>query len=570
MTARAVLRGYLTFYAGGRGGLALALTLAVAQPLALIPIPWLAKWAFDTSLPARDAAALVLLGVAMFLLQAAHTGLALWARRVTLDVSKRAIARMREDLIAKFYALPRAFLAGTDRAALHTRAVEDTERVDVTTNALVTQFLPTVLVGAALAVVLLTLSPRLLVVTLLFAPPVLLTSRFLGVRVRREWGAYRQAFEAFSRGVLFVLWKRDLTQAQAAEEEEIARQGARIHHLRTTSGRMAWLATAYGLLHGTVFAAAGVTVFIVGGIDVVRGRMTVGTLASFFVTLGLLRSQMAILSSSLPQIVGGRASLEAVLEVLSLPTSAPSGPRQRIDFQGGLTLENVVYGYDRESGPVLCGVDLVLAPGEAVALVGENGAGKTTLLNLVLGFGEPWSGRLLADGRPYGGFDIVSLRRRIGTVFHDPLVVRGTIAENVTYGTPNATREALEDAARLAFLDGVVARLPRGWDEPVGEDGETLSGGVRQRVALARAILRRPKLLLLDEPTAHLDLSIVHSVIGSLRAALPGTTLLVVTHDHAVARGCDRTVRLEKGRAFTTDSSRSEDPGRAILAPRES
>jgi ABC-type bacteriocin/lantibiotic exporter with double-glycine peptidase domain len=211
-------------------------------------------------------------------------------------------------------------------------------------------------------------------------------------------------------------------------------------------------------------------------------------------------------------------------------------------------------------------VDLALAPGEAVALVGENGAGKSTLLNLVLSFGEPWSGRLLADGIPYGMFDIVSLRRRIGAVLQDPLVVRGTIAENVAYGTPGATRAALEEAARLAFLDGVLARLPRGWDESVGEDGGTLSGGARQRVALARAILRRPSLLLLDEPTAHLDLSTVHSVIGNLRTALPETTFLVVTHDRDVAQGCDRMVRLAEGRVTDFFPPRLERPESAMLA----
>ena len=566
MTPRAALRGYLSFYAGARLTLGLALALALVQPLALIPIPWLAKRAFDEFIPAGNVTALVLLGAAILALQLAHTGLALWARRVTLDVSKRAIARMREDLVAKFYALPRTFLADADRAALHTRAVEDTERLDVTTNALVTQFLPSALVGVALGIVLFSLSPRLLLVTLVFAPFVLLTSRFLGVRVRREIAAYRASFEAFSRGIFFVLWKRDLTQAQAAEEEETARQAAQIHHLRATSGHMAWLATAYSLLHGAVFAAAGVTVFVVGGRDVIRGTMTPGTLASFFVTLGLLRTQMSVLSGSLPQIVGGRASLEAVLDVLDLPSPAPPGARRHLEFRGGLQLEKVVYGYDRGAGAVLRGVDLALEPGEAVALVGENGAGKSTLLNLVLGFGEPWSGRLLADGLPYGTFDIVSLRRRIGAVLQDPFVVRGTIAENVAYGTPGATRAELEEAARLAFLDVVLARLPRGWDETVGEDGGMLSGGARQRVALARAILRRPSLLLLDEPTAHLDLETVRSVIGSLRAALPETTLLVVTHDREVARACDRTVRLAEGRITDSVPPRLERPESAVLA----
>jgi ABC-type multidrug transport system fused ATPase/permease subunit len=155
-------------------------------------------------------------------------------------------------------------------------------------------------------------------------------------------------------------------------------------------------------------------------------------------------------------------------------------------------------------------------------------------------------------------------------VLQDPLVVRGTIAENVAYGTPGATRAALEEAARLAFLDVVLARLPRGWDEPVGEDGGTLSGGARQRVALARALLRRPRLLLLDEPTAHLDLPTVRSVIGSLRTALPETTLLLVTHDRDVARGCDRIAHLAEGTVNASSPPRVEPAPSVILARPES
>lgn len=314
---------------------------------------------------------------------------------------------------------------------------------------------------------------------------------------------------------------------------------------------MAWLNATYGLLHAFLFAAAGTVVLAVGGIEVVRGRMTTGTLVSFFVTLGLLRTQMGIVSTSLPLIVGGRASLEAVLDLLRLPASAPTSARPPLSFQGRIALEDVTYGYDRMLGPVLHEVSLTLASGEAVALVGRNGAGKTTLLNLILGFDEPWSGRLLADGIPYGAFDIVSMRRRTGTVLQDPLVVRGTLAENVSYGTPGATRLALSEAARLAFLDGIVAKLPSGWETPVGDDGGTLSGGVRQRIAIARAILRRPALLLLDEPTAHLDLVTVQSIVGNLRKALPDTTLLVVTHDPGVARECDRIVTLDDGRIIS-------------------
>jgi ABC-type multidrug transport system fused ATPase/permease subunit len=542
------LRGYVAYFDGSKRSVGFALLAAAAQPIALLPIPWLAKRAFDQLIPAGDIPGLLATGGAILALTLVQAGLALWARHVSLDVTKLATARIREDLVAKFCSLPRNDLATADRAAFQTRAVDDTERVDAMTNALLAMLVPASLVGGALGLVLLSLSPKLFLLTLLFLPAVWMTSRVLGVRIRRDVARFRREFEIFSRGILFVLQKQDLIHAQAAEEHELKSQVSQIHRLREISGSMAWLSTTYGLLHGFLFAAAGTVVLAVGGIEVVRGRMTTGTLLSFFVALGLLRTQMGVISTSLPLIVGGRASLEAVLDLLRLPAPAPTSSRPPLLFKGGITLEDVTYGYDRALGPVLRGVSLVLASGEAIALVGRNGAGKTTLLNLILGFDEPWSGRLLADGLPYGAFDIVSMRRRTGTVLQDPFVVRGTLAENVSYGTPGATREALSEAARLAFLDGIVAELPSGWETPVGDDGGTLSGGTRQRIAIARAILRRPALLLLDEPTAHLDLPTVQSIVENLRKALPDTTLLVVTHDREVARQCDRTVTLDEGR----------------------
>jgi ABC-type multidrug transport system fused ATPase/permease subunit len=547
VSGRETLRAYAAYFDGSKRSVGLALLAAACQPVALLPIPWLAKRSFDELIPQGDIQGLFATGGAILVLALVQAGLTLWARHLSLDVTKRATARIREDLVAKFCFLPRNDLARADRAALQTRAVDDTERVDAMANALIALFIPAALVSGALGLVLLTLSPRLFLLTLLFLPAVWMTSRVLGGPLRRNVGLFRRDFEIFSRGILFVLQKQDLIRAQAAEDQELKSQVSQIHRLRETSSRMAWLNTAYGLLHGFLFAAAGTVVLAVGGIEVVRGHMTIGTLASFFVTLGLLRTQMATVSTSLPYIVGGRASLEAVLDLLRLPARALTSSRPLLPFRGGIALEDVSYGYDRASGPVLKGVSLVLASGEAVALVGRNGAGKTTLLNLILGFDEPWSGRLLADGIPYGMFDIVSMRRRTGTVLQDALVVRGTLAENVSYGTPGATHEALSEAAHLAFLDEVVAELPSGWDTTVGDDGATLSGGVRQRIAIARAILRRPALLLLDEPTAHLDVSIVELIVANLRTALPDTTLLVVTHDREVARQCDRSVTLEKG-----------------------
>jgi ABC-type multidrug transport system fused ATPase/permease subunit len=224
------------------------------------------------------------------------------------------------------------------------------------------------------------------------------------------------------------------------------------------------------------------------------------------------------------------------------PDPVPAGPPRR-----GLAVRGVWFAY-AEGAPVLRHLDLEVAAGERVCVVGPTGAGKSTLLSLLLRFYDPDAGAVELDGTDLRRLELDSLRRQIALVPQDPWMLDGTVADNLAFGRPGATSQELAAAAALAGLSGIVDGLPDGWETQVGEGGVRLSGGQRRRVALARAILRDASVLLLDEPTSGLDAAAEQAVLDALDRAAEGRTVLAVSHRLSLAARADRVVVLDGGR----------------------
>jgi ATP-binding cassette subfamily B protein len=296
-----------------------------------------------------------------------------------------------------------------------------------------------------------------------------------------------------------------------------------------------------------LLAAGGGLVLWLGVAAVTSGRMTLGTLLVVLAYLSSLYGPIRALARLARTLARGAASRERVLEVLDsgevVPEAAeplPTGPPRH-----GLALRGVWFGY-AEGATVLRHLDLEVAAGERVCVVGPTGAGKSTLLALLLRFYDPDAGAIELDGTDLRDLELGSLRRQFALVPQDPWMLDGTIADNVGFGRTGG--EWLEAVAAQTGLHELIHRLPDGWNTQIGEGGVRLSGGQRRRVALARAILRDASVLLLDEPTSGLDAGSEQTVLDALDLAAKGRTVLSVSHRLSLAARADRVVVLDGGR----------------------
>jgi ABC-type multidrug transport system fused ATPase/permease subunit len=544
--SRAAWADYARLLGSNRRLLALSLVTAIAQSLMLVPIGLLVQRAFNHTIPHDHTGELLLIGVAILVLYFSSAALGLWARHSVLRVTKTATARLRQRLVAKLLSLPRAWFDAREGGQLHSVVVQDSERLDGMGNAVAALLLPGLVVCTALGFTLLVIDPLLFAVLLTTAPVMVLLSRTIGVGQRKATRAWHRAFDRFSSDTQLALRTMTLTKVHGAEQAELERRLDPIDEVSDASRRMVWLQTVYTVVGGSVAIVSGVVVLVVGGTAVAHGSMPLGDLISFYAVLALMRGQSGAVLTGFTILLSGYESLERLRALLREEAREPYEGGMELDFGGTIALDHVSFAYGAE--PVLRDVSLVVEPGEWVALVGPNGAGKSTIVNLMFGLYRPGEGAVLADGIPLDGVDVHSLRRRIGVVLQDPPLFPGTVRDNIAFGDPGATDEAVERAAAAATAAGFIDELPLGYETPVGDEGELLSGGQRQRIAIARALLREPRLVILDEPSTSLDRHATDALLQNLRALPEAPAVLLVTHDDVVARTAERTIAIRDGR----------------------
>lgn len=345
-------------------------------------------------------------------------------------------------------------------------------------------------------------------------------------------------------------------RASQAEQREDARIGKAAHDVYTASVRMAKLRSLTSPAMELAVNGSLMVVLLVGGLRVASGESSLADLVAFLMYLTYLAMPIGSVFEAVVAVQEGSGALSRIAATEQLPREQDShpppktGPRRReISRQGStepiLEFRNVHFGYDRE--PVLRGTSFVVPRRGFVALTGSSGAGKSTIFNLVERFYQTHSGTILFDGEDIGQQELNTYRSRIALVEQESPILHGSLRDNLLYAAPDADEQALRRVLRMVNLDGLVARLPDGLDTAVGEHGNLLSGGERQRVVIARALLTEPDLLLLDEPTSHLDAENEAAFVSVLRAVAQECALLVVAHRFTTIKAADRVVVLQNG-----------------------
>jgi len=473
--------------------------------------------------------------------------LALATQYLSQLLGQRLVLKLRCRLWSRLQRLSLSFHDNNSTGDLIYRVTGDAAALqDVVTYGFVPLAVQ-LLTAVAISVAIFALDVQLGVIAVASLPFLVVWTIWSSGRVKRQSRGLAQAESQLYTTVSEVLGSVRAVKAQAAEDLEIDRFQSRARASQDEYVRVMTLSTV-SQMGTTVLAELGVAaVVVVGAFAALGGRLTVGDLLVFVAYLRALHAPVAEVAGSAMVLQRSGASIERVIEVLDQQEEqVVSGSRSLDRIEGRLRFEGVTFGYG-ERGPALADLDLEIAPGETVALVGRSGAGKTTLASLLLRFYVPQAGRILLDGHDTSELELSWLRRQVALVLQDPIIFSTSLAENVAYGRPEASRGEVEDAARAAGMHEFISGLPDGYDTQVGERGVRLSGGQRLRRSIARAFLKDAPILVLDEPTSSLDATTERHIFESLERLAQGRTTLVIAHRLATARRADRIVVLEEG-----------------------
>jgi ATP-binding cassette subfamily B protein len=553
------LRPYLMKHPGM---LVLGAVALVLSALAMLSLPLAVRRMIDLGFGGRDGVfihryflVLLAIGAVLATASAARFYVVNW-------LGERVVADLRSAVFAHLARLGPSFYETTHSGEVMSRLTADTTQIKAAAGTALSQALRNLIMLIGALTMMFVTSIQLSALVLVAIPAIVLPLIAYGRVVRRlsrraqDTLADASAYAAENLGAVRTLQaftgERSVS-ARFSSAVETAFEAAR-SRLRARAGL-----TAIAIF--LVFASI-VGVLWFGADAVVRGEMSGGRLSQFVLYAVFAAGALAELSEVWGEVNQAAGAAERLTELLAVtpqiqspanPTALPKPPR------GQVTFDNVRFAYPDRKASALDGVSFEVEPGETVALVGPSGAGKSTVFNLLLRFFDVDSGEIRIDGVPIPRADLYDLRRHMALVPQDVALFADTIAGNIAYGSPEASREQVVQAARIAQADGFITVLPDGYETRVGERGLALSGGQRQRIAIARAILRDAPILLLDEATSALDAENEVAVQTALERASRNRTTLVIAHRLATIQRADRILVFDKGRIV------EEGPHAALL-----
>lgn len=547
------VRRILTLFKPYRARLAVVGLLVAASSLVTVATPFLLKETLDVAIPEGRTGLLSLLALGMILSAVLGGVFGVLQTLISTTVGQRVMHDLRTAVYGRLQRMSLAFFTRTRTGEVQSRIANDIGGMQATVTSTATSLVSNFTSVVATIIAMVALDWRLTVVSLLLLPVFVWISRRVGnerkkiTTQRQKQMAEMAATVTESLSVSGILLGRtmgrsdSLTRSFSEESEQLVDLEVRAN--MAGRWRMAVIGIVMSAMPAVIYWAAGMALQF-GGPDV-----SLGTIVAFVsLQQGLFRPAVGLLSTGV-QIQTSLALFQRIFEYLDLPIDITerADPVHLDQIKGEVRFEGVAFRYDGKGGPVLDGIDVTVAAGGSLAVVGPTGAGKSTLGYLVPRLYDVTGGRVTLDGVDVRDLDFDTLARAVGVVSQETYLFHATVADNLRFAKPDATDEELHAAARAAQIHDHIAGLPDGYDTVVGERGHRFSGGEKQRLAIARTILRDPPVLILDEATSALDTRTERAVQEAIDALSANRTTLTIAHRLSTIRGADQIVVLESG-----------------------
>lgn len=526
-----------------------ALACMVLSSACAVVVPWLLKNIVDDVLISRNMDMLNIIAVGIVIIYTAKSVFYYGHQYLMSWVGQRVVLDLRLRLYDHMQRMSFRYLYGHRVGEMLSRITND---VNILQNMITNVFIDIVVQGLSFVGIigfLLYINWKLSLLTFLVLPLAALVLDVASKRLRLVGHDIQQQLAGLSAIAAEALSAIRIVRLFATEEQEFGRFESQSNaHFRALMRGVQTNAALTGIVEVILISALAVILWF-GGRLVVSGELSPGELIAFLGYLAILSQPVRVFSRVVAQMQQGLAAADRVFEILDIESEVqpPKHPQRADDISGEITFRDVSFAYN-EGAWVLENVSFHISPGEKIAIVGPTGAGKSTIADLITRFYDPQEGAVLIDGMDLKRLDLKGLRRKIGVVPQDPVLLKGSIAFNIAYGCEDLSKDDIESAARVAGIYGFVMSLPDGFQTEVGERGVTLSGGQRQRIAIARAIVRDPRILIMDEATSSLDAAVEQEIQEAMKKAMSGRTSIVIAHRLATVREADRILVIDRGR----------------------
>ena len=533
--------------------LTLVLALSLVSTLLGLAQPYITKLLIDEALLRKNMQALATVAGLMVVVTVLGFAMNIASSYRYVAVSAAVLFDMRLAVYRHLQRLSPRFYTRTKLGEIVSRLNNDISEVQrVAADTLLAAISNVIFLVGSVAIMLM-LNWRLFLLSIVLIPVSIITLKHYRARLSNNVQQMRERSADIGSFLIETLMGMRLVVSSNTQEAEVGRFRRKNQSFVDALLSMQLVSFFAGALPGTVLTLSTALVFLYGGKLVIDGAMTIGALVAFMAYHMRLLAPVQNLMGLYTSVTTARVSLNRVFEILDTPIDVNEATAAVAieNVKGDIEFENVSLKYDRET-VVLDAVSFKLPAGSLCAIAGPSGVGKSTVADLLLRFYDPQAGSIRLDGVDLRELRLADLRREVVMVEQTAFLFNATVAENIRYGRPDATREEIIRAAQAASIDGFIQSLPEGYETQVGERGEALSTGERQRIALARALLRDPAVLVLDEPTASVDPITEQTIAAALRSATKGRTTVVISHRLSLIELADWVVVIDNGKVLET------------------